>query len=77
MNGESREERAGKESGLPSEVQSEVGTGVALARFCEGFLRPLHEACAFCWHVLSLLFYPTPVLDRAWLAFVGLGSPLK
>ena len=26
---------------------------------------------------LVLLSYPTPVLDRARLAFVGLGSPLK
>ena len=45
----------------------------------KGFSRPLSEVCVFfCWHVPSLpLFYPSPVLNRAWLAFVGLGSPLK
>ena len=55
-------------------VQSEVDTGVELARFREWFSRPPTEVCAF---LSLLLFYPTPVLDSAWPAFVGLGSPLK
>ena len=58
-----------------------MDTGVELARFCDGFSKPLDEVCAFCWHVPSLLlFYPTQsysMLHKAWLAFVGLGSPLK
>ena len=78
-NGESGEERAGEASGVQSEVQRKVDTGVELARFCEGSSRPLNEVCcSFCWHVPSLLlFYPTPVLDRVRLNIVGLGSPFK
>ena len=59
-------------------MQREVDIGVELTRFREGSSRPLNEACAFYCHVPSLpVFYPPPVLDRARLAFVGLGSPLK
>ena len=36
----------------------------------------LNEVCAFCWHVPPPRL-PYSMVHKAWLAFVGLGSPLK
>ena len=61
-------------------MQSEVDTGVELARFCDGFSRPLMRFVLFAGMYLPpplLPYSPYSMLHKAWLTFVGLGSPLK